>query len=102
MALGNGNCLVCGFCDSCSLQSGNSNNFTAKFLFQLINMYCITVFLNDIHHVDCHDDRNPKFQNLCCKIQVTFNIGTINDIDDRIRFFLKNVISCNYFFKCIW
>ena len=35
-------------------------------------------------------------------LQVTFNIGTINDIDDRIRFFLKDVISCNYFFKCVW
>ena len=48
-------------------------------------MYLIAGFLNQVHHVDGHDYGDTKLHNLCGQIQVTLNVGTINDVDDSIR-----------------
>ena len=102
VALCNGYSFVGSLCDSGSLQGGNLNYFTAQCFFQLINMYGIAVLFYNVHHVNGHDHRNSKLQNLCGQIQVSLNIGTINNVDDGIRFFLKNIISGNYFLQSIW
>ncbi len=41
-----------------------------------------------IHHIKRQHHRNMQFQELEGKIQISFNIGGIHDIDDSVRFLL--------------
>ena len=95
------NCFFSGFLDAGSLQRGNLHNLAAQFLFQFIDMDLITGFFNQIHHIDSHDHRNAKLHDLCGQIQVTLDIGTVNDIDDSIGSFMDQIVSGYYFLKCI-
>ena len=55
-----------------------------------------------IHHVDSHNNRDAKLDDLCRQIQVTLQIRTINNIDDCIRMLTNQIISCYHFLQCIW
>ena len=46
-------------------------------------MYLVTRFFYQVHHVDSHNNRNTQFHDLCGQIQVTFDVGTIYDVDDE-------------------
>ena len=94
--------FFCCFLDSGTFQCGNLNYLTADLFAQFVNIDLIAGFFNDIHHVNRHDHRNTEFQNLCGQIQVTLNVGSVYDINDRIRFFVDQIISGNHFLQCIW
>ena len=95
------NCIGC-FLDTCILQSRNLIYRTAAYFTQFLNVDVITILLDKVHHVDGHNNRNTKFHKLCCQIKITLKVRTINDVEDRIRFLVQNIISCNNFLKCIW
>ena len=95
------NCIGC-FLDTCILQSRNLIYRTAAYFTQFLNVDVITILLDKVHHVDGHNNRNTKFHKLCCQIKVTLKVCTINDVEDRIRFLIQNIISCYNFLKCIW
>ena len=42
-------------------------------------------FANDVHHVDSHDNRDAKLHQLCGQIQVTLQVSSVYDVQDRIR-----------------
>ena len=95
-------CLISSFFDSGSFQSGDCHNFTAQFFCQFVDMYFITVLFYDIHHIDSHDNRNTKLHDLCGQIQVTLDIGTVYDVQDRIRSFVNQIISGYHLLQCVW
>lgn len=64
-------------------------------------MYYVTALLHNVHHIDSHNNRNAKFHQLSGEIQVSFNIRTIHDIDNRIRPFVNQIISGDYFLQSI-
>ena len=94
-------CFISSFFDSGSFQSRDGYNFTAQLFRQFVDMYFVSVLFNNIHHIDSHDHRNTKFHDLCGQIQVTLNVGTIYDVQDRIWSFINQVISGYHFLQCI-
>ena len=51
-------------CDTGALQCGDLNYLTSQLFAQLVDVDLISGLLYDIHHVDRHDYRNTKFQDL--------------------------------------
>ena len=70
----------CRFHDTVTFQCGDINDFTAELSLKFRNIDLIPVFLNDIHHVDGHDDRDPKLGELGRQVEVSFEIRTIDDV----------------------
>ena len=97
--LSQGNCFLSCFLNAGSFQCGDLYNLAAQFLFQFVDMYLIAGFLNQVHHVDGHDYGDTKLHNLCGQIQVTLNVGTINDVDDSIRSLVNQIVSGYNFLK---
>ena len=53
----------------------------------------------NIHHVQADDDRPSQFDDLGCQIQIPFQVGSVQDVYDDVRFFINNNISCNDFIQ---
>ena len=77
-------CCIYGFLrclkSTLTFQCADLNDLTSKCLRQFLNVDLITVFANDIHHVDCDYNRDTKLQELCCQIQVTLNVCTVYNV----------------------
>ena len=82
-------------------QSGDADNLTAHCLSKGIEVQNIAVFLYHVHHVDRHNDRNAKFLQLCGEIEVSLEVCSVNDIHNRIRTVVNQIVSGNNFFQCI-
>ena len=76
-------------------------NLNAKFFFKSFNINLVAVLFNNVHHVDCNDNRNTKLCKLCCKIKVSFKVCTVDDVKDSIGTFTDKIISCYNLFKCV-
>ena len=96
------NCLVSSFLNSFALQSGDLNNFTAKCIGKCLDINLVAALSDYIHHVDSHNNRDAKLDDLCRQIQVTLQVRTINDIDDCVWMLTDQIISCYNFLQCIW
>ena len=93
--------FLCSFVNAGALQCGNFHDLTAQFLCQLVNADLVAVLPNDVHHVDRDNYRNAQFYQLCGQIQVAFQIGAVDDVQDCIRTLLNQIISGNDFFQCV-
>ena len=45
------------------------------------------------------DDGPSQFDDLGCQIQIPFQVGSVQDVYDDVRFFINNNISCNDFIQ---
>jgi len=78
---------------SATISCHNRYNRNSKISLQPLYIDHITVGSDFIHHIQCDDHRNSEFRQLKRQIQITFQVIRINDIDNRIRLFIENVIS---------
>ena len=76
-----------------SFQRRNLNNLTAQLVGQLIGIDLISAFFQNIYHVYRHDHRNPQLHQLRGEIQVTLNIGTVNNFYLQLLFLTKLVYA---------
>ena len=91
--------LICGFCDTCALQRGYLADFAAKLGGELGNVDLVAVLLYDVHHVDRSHYRNAKLYELCGQVEVTLEVGTVDDVQNYIGALAYKVVSCYYFLK---
>lgn len=91
VVLGNRNRKVSRFLDAGALQRGDFHDLAAHHLFQLLNVNLIPIFLDDVRHVNSHDNRDAQLQKLRAQIEVTFQVGTVNDIKNYVGPVLKQV-----------
>ena len=94
-------CCLCSFLDSGTFQCGNLNHLTSKYLRQFVDEDLVTVFLDNVHHVDCHHHRNTKFCQLSGKIQVTLQVGSVYNVQDCIRALVNQISSGYNLLQCI-
>ena len=93
-------CLCC-FHDTVALQRGDIYYFTAELTGELRKIDLIPVFLDDIHHVDRYNDRDTKLCQLCGQVEVSLEVRTIDDVQDRIRSLADQVVSRYNFLECV-
>ena len=88
--------------DARTVQCGNLHCLTAEVLLDLVEADLVAVLLYDIHHVDRHHHRNPELLQLCGEVQVTLEVRTIHDVQDRVRLRVDKVVSRNHLLQRVW
>ena len=87
--------------DTSAFKSGYLADFAAEFLGELLDIYFVAVLLYDIHHVDRSDYRDTELNELGGQVEVTFKVGTVDDVQYRVGAFAYKVISRYDFLKCV-
>ena len=87
--------------DALSFQGGNFNHLAAQLFTQLYGIDFVSAFCHNIHHIDGQNYRYPQLQQLRGQIQIPFNISPVHNIDDGVRPFRNQVISCHHFLQGI-
>ena len=77
------------------------NDFTMQFPAQGVNVDPVAVLADQIHHVDGDDDGHAQLEQLCGQIQVTFNVGTVHNIEDGIGLLIDQIVSGDHFLQGI-
>ncbi len=80
----------------------NWHNRNTKHSFHLVHIDCSTVGCNLVHHIKSDNHRYIHFNELHRQIQITFDISSINNINQSLRLLVQNKISRNKFFATIW
>ena len=73
-----------GFHNACALQSGDLQNRAAQLTGQLLDVDLVSVLLDDVHHVDRHDDRDAKLGQLRGEVEVTLKVRAVDDVQNRV------------------
>ena len=81
------------------LQRGDLHHLAAQLAGKLFYIDLIAVLLHDVHHIDGDDDRDAKLGQLGGQVQVTLQVGTINDVQDGIGALAQQIITGYYFFQ---
>ena len=82
-----------------ALQCADLNSLAAQLCAELLQVDLITILADQVDHVDGHNHRNAQLNQLGGQVQVTFNVGTINDIQDGIRLFIDQVTTGHNFLQ---
>ena len=101
LLLCNLNGFFCCFLNACSFQCRNFHYLTAQLFCKLCGANLVAALPNNIHHVDGYNNRNAQFYQLCGQVQISFQVGTINDVQNRIWTLINQIISGNDFFQCV-
>ena len=88
--------------DARAVQRGDLHCLTAEVLLDLVEADLVAVLLYDIHHVHGHHHRNPELLQLCGEVEVTLEVRTIHDVQDRIRLRVDEVVSRDNLLQCVW
>ena len=99
LALSNLHCLLGSLVNAGAFQCGDLNNLAAQFLCQLVDADLVAVLADNVHHVDGYHYRNAQLHQLCGEVQVTFQVGTVDDVQNGIRTFLDQIVSGNNLFQ---
>ena len=91
LALSSFHCLPGSLINACALQCGNFHDLAAQFLCQLVNADLVAVLADNVHHVDGDNYRNAKLHQLCGEVQVTFQIGAVDDVQDGVGLLLDQI-----------
>ena len=83
------------FVDSFILHCRNGNYRNPQDLFQFVNPDGASVGSYFIHHIQSKNHRNAQFHQLHGKIEISFDIGCIHNVDNTGRLFIEQKISCH-------
>ena len=75
--------------DGCGLNDRN-----AKLLGELLDVDHVAALLDDIHHVQRDNDRDAHFKQLGGQVQVTLDVGRINEVHDGVRLLVYEIVAC--------
>ena len=67
--------------------AGNSirlNYFTTQAFAKDFCIYYITVFSDNVHHIDGYNYRNTQLHKLSCKIKITLKVCSVNNVENCI------------------
>ena len=92
-------CGICGFHDSRAFECGDLDHLAAELTRKLRSVDLIAVFLYDVHHVDGDHHRDSELGELRCEVKVSFEVGSVDDVEYCIGTFTDEVVSCNDLFK---
>ena len=96
--------LDCGFGSfpyALVFQRGYLNNLAAQRAAQLLGVDFNAGFLHNVHHVDRDNDGDPELAELRSQVQVTLQIGAVDDIQNRVGTLVNQVITRNDLLHCV-
>ena len=84
-----------------AFQRGNLHHRAAQLLRQFFCHDLIAVFPYQIHHINGHHHRDPQFHKLCAEIEISLQVRTVNDIQDRVRLLIDQIVPGDNLLQCI-
>ena len=84
-----------------TLQCGNFYHRASQLSGQLFRVKLIAPLVDDIHHVHCDYHRNSQLQQLSGQVQIPFKIRTVDNIKNRVRPLLNQIVSGYHFLQRI-
>jgi len=76
-------CLGC-LHDTVALERGDLDDLAANLTGELLDVDLITVLADNVHHVDGDDHGDPQFGKLRGEIEVSLQVRTIDDVQNRV------------------
>ena len=95
------NGFFCSLHNTVAFQRGNLHHRTAQLLRQFFCHDLIAVFPYKIHHIDGHHHRDPQLHKLCAEIKVSLQVRTVNDVQDRVRLLIDQIVPGYNLLQCI-
>ena len=87
------------FLDAGTLQCGDLHYLAAQLLGKLLCIDLVPVLPDYVHHIDgCHH-RDAQLYQLGGQIQVPLQVGAVDDVQNRIRPLLDQIIPGNHFLQ---
>ena len=81
--------------------SANGNNRHAQQALEQVDVHGAAVGRHLVHHVERDDHRTVKLHELQCQVQVTLDVGGVNDVDDGVRALVKDELTAHDLFACV-
>ena len=91
--------LVHKFLKTGFLKCGDFDNGHTQTAFQFGSVDFVALLFHRVHHVESDYHRNVDFHYLRCEVQVTFQVGCVNNVDYAVGLFVQNVVTGNDFFR---
>ena len=95
------NCSLCGLGDTVSLKCRDLTDNDTELPAQLLRVDLFPCLLQHVHHVDCENNRNTELSELCRKVEVSLQVGSVDDVDDDIGAFPYQELPCHFFLRSI-
>ena len=73
-----------GIHDRSALQCGDLHDRDAQVFGEFPDVDLVAVLFDDVHHVDGDDGRDPEFEDLCREVKVSFQVRTVDEVQDGI------------------
>ena len=97
--LGGGDGHLSGLLAALVLQGGDLDGLAAQLLGQLVQVDLVAVLADQVDHVDCHDNGDAQLDQLGGQIEVTLDVGAIDDIQDGVGLLVDQVAAGDDLFQ---
>ena len=87
------------FLDAGALQGGNLHHLAAQLTGQFRDVDPVAALAHDINHVDGNDHRDAQLGQLSGQVQVTLQVGAVDDVQDGIRTLCDQVVTRHHFLQ---
>ena len=85
-----------------ALERADLNHRHAQRLGQGRRLDGAALLAHDVHHVQRNHDRNAKLHELGGQIQVAFQVGRVDDVENRVGLLGDQIVAADHFFQCVW
>ena len=97
--LGSGDRSLGSLLAALALQGGDLNSLAAQLLGELGQVDLVAVLADQVDHVDCHDNGDAQLDQLGGQVEVTLDVGAINDVQDGIGLLVDEVATGDNFLQ---
>ena len=94
-------CLLCKLIQAFSAQGGGRYNLAAEDGAEPFGVNADAALLQQVCHVQGDDNRDASLDQLGGQIQIPFNVGCIDQVDDDVRILTQDIVPADDFFKCV-
>ena len=88
-----------GLHDTGALQGGDLHHLAAQLTGQLLGVDLVAVLADHIHHVDGDDHRDAQLGKLGGQVEVTLQIGAVDDVEDGVGPLTDQVVTGHHFLQ---
>ena len=81
--------------------STNGNNGHAQQTLEQVDVHGTAVGGHLVHHVERDDHRTVELHELQCQVQITLDVGSVNDVDDGVRTLVEDELTAHDLFACV-
>ena len=77
------------------LQGGDLDGLAAKLVGQLLQVDLVAVLADEVDHVDGHDHGDAELDQLGGQVEVTLDVGAVDDVQDGVGLLIDEVAAGN-------